>query len=624
MGVRSMTRTETPGPPASAPAPEPAAAARGAEPDAATSTAGPQPPGDRLVARLAMGLTLLPLGVAAVALLVAVGGEYTPSSDHALIEMQTRSVGRHEVLVGLYSRDLWNHPGPAQFFLLAPFYWLTGGMSVGINLGALAVNAAAVAGMALVARRLGGTPLMLVTLVCCSLLMRAVGAELLRDPWNCYLTMLPYGLLVMLAWAMWRREAWALPVGAVVAIYLAHSHVGFVVLATPLLAWGLLGLAATTILEPDAGERRPALRRGVRAVAVTAGVVALGAVPLALDAVRHTPSNTTEIVRYFRHTDEPVHSLATGWHVMVGQLGLSPEWLTTKRAPNLIGESPFVEGAPVPWLLAAVAVAAVVLGRRVAGSRSLVATLAVALALGVVAVARTVGPAFDYRLRWTLAVGMLAGVVVGWAGWTALAHRWPGVAPRALTAGALVVLVAVSGVNVVTAATAGVPQDRNSETVGVLTSQVLEHVPADGGPVLVTDAHHSGAWQARGLVLQLERRDIDVGVEADRADEYGRDRVLDEPPGTVLVVTRDEYVADVAARPGLRLIAEWRALPEDEIEALLARRDEITADVEAGRISPREGDERRGEISAALTDGERAVAYHVAVFVDEAATPPAD
>jgi hypothetical protein len=625
MGVRSMTRTETPGPPAAPAAPGPAAdASRATEPVPAESTTGPDGPGDRLVARLAMGLTLLPLAVSAVALLVAVGGDYTPSSDHALIELQTRSVGRDQVLVGLYSRGLWNHPGPAQFYLLAPFYWLTGGMSVGINLGALAVNAAAVAGMALVARRLGGTRLMLVTLVCCSLLMRAVGAELLRDPWNCYLTMLPYGLLVMLAWAMWRREAWALPVGALVAVYLAHSHVGFVVLAAPLLGWGLLGLAATTILEPDPGERRPALRRGLRAAATTAGVVALGVVPLALDAVRHTPNNTIETIRYFRHTDEPTQSVATGWRVMAGQLGISPEWLTTKRAPNLIGESPFVQGAPVPWLLAAVAVAAVVLGRRrVAGGRSFVATLAVVVGLGVVAVARTVGPAFDYRLRWTLVVGMLAGVVVGWAAWTALAHRWPGAAPRALTAGALVVLVAVSGVNVVAAATAGVPQDRNSETVGVLTTQVLDQLPEDAGPVLVTDAHHSGAWQARGLVLQLERRGIDVGVEADRADEYGRHRVLDEPPGTVLVVTRDQYVADVAARPGLRLIAEWRALPEDEIEALLARRDEITADVEAGRISALEGDERRGEISVALTDGQRAVAYHVAVFVDEAAVPAA-
>ena len=57
--------------------------------------------------------------------------------------------------------------------------------------------------------------------------------------------------------------------------------------------------------------------------------------------------------------------------------------------------------------------------------------------------------------------------------------------------------------------------------------------------------------------------------------------------------------------------------------ALLARRDDITADVEAGRISALEGDERRGEISVALTDGQRAVAYHVAVFVDEAAVPAA-
>lgn len=616
-----MTRTETPGCPTAPGSADGATGVAHSDPPAATV---PDATDGRLLSVLAMALTLLPFAVSAVVLLVAVGGDYTPSSDHALIELQTRSVGRNEVLVGLYSRDVWNHPGPAQFYLLAPFYRLTGGMSVGINLGALAVNAAAVAGMGLVARRLGGTPLMLVTLVSCSLVMRAVGADLLRDPWNTYLTMLPYGLLVMLAWAMWRREAWALPVGAAVAVYLAHSHVGFVVLAAPLFAWGLFGLAATTVLEPEPGERRRALRRGALATLATAGVLALAVLPLAVDAARHTPNNTTETIRYFRHADEPAQSLATGWHVMAGQFGVSPEWLTTKRAPETVGESPFVEGAPVPWLLAVVAVAALVLTRRrVDGARSLVGTSAVVFGLGVVAVARTVGPAFDYRLRWTYVPGMLAAVVIGWAAWSVITHRWPRGAPRALVAGALVVLAALGAVNAVTAATAGVPQDRNSETIGVITNQVLQQLPDDPGPVLVTDAHYSGAWQARGLVLQLERRGVDARVEAARADEYGRHRVLDEPPGTVLVVTRDEYVADVAARPGLRLVAEWRALPEDEIDALLARRAEITADVEAGRISPREGDERRGEIAAALTDGERAVAYHVAVFVDEGAATPA-
>ena len=65
-----------------------------------------------------------------------------PASDHALTELQVRDVGHHPVLVGLYSRGDWSHPGPALFYLLAPFYRLVGGASIGMNLGALAITAA--------------------------------------------------------------------------------------------------------------------------------------------------------------------------------------------------------------------------------------------------------------------------------------------------------------------------------------------------------------------------------------------------------------------------------------------------------------------------------------------------
>ena len=187
---------------------------------------------DRTVGRLALGLTLVPFVVGVLALFFAVGNQYHPWSDHALIELQTRSVGHDEVLVGLYSRGTWNHPGPALFYVLAPFYWLTGGMSVSISIGALVINGASVAGMALVARRLGGTPLMLVTLLANALLMRALSGEFLQDPWNCFVTTLPFGLLVFLSWAMWRGEFWALPVGAGVFTFLAQTHVGFVALGT--------------------------------------------------------------------------------------------------------------------------------------------------------------------------------------------------------------------------------------------------------------------------------------------------------------------------------------------------------------------------------------------------------
>ena len=584
---------------------------------------------DRTVRRLALALTLVPFVVGVLALLLAVGNEYHPWSDHALTELQTRSVGRHEVLVGLYSREQWNHPGPALFYVLAPFYWATGGMSVAISIGALAINGASVAGMALIARRLGGTPLMLVTLLANALLMRTLSAEFLMDPWNCFVTTLPFGLLVFLSWAMWRGEMWAFPVGAGVATFLAQSHVGFVVLAPPVLAWGVVGLVVSAVRDrsgerpsPDGGRPRPR-ERLLRAGLVGAVVLVVGWLPVLFDALRNQPANIGEIASYFRYTEDEAHTFADGWRVMSGQFGGMPEWLTYKHVPEFGGQSPFIEQAPLPWLLLLVAAAGVVLWRRRAtGSLLLLATLGVTFAVGVLAVARTVGLAFDYRLRWTYVPGMVALVVVAWAAWALVTSRWPRAGARVLTPLALAGLAVLGGINVFTAATAGTPQNDDSAAVASLTDQVLDHLGDHEGTVYINDQMHAGAWHARGLLLQLERKGYDVGVHESLANEYGRHRVRPAPAeggsdDIALFVSRDEYIPDIAARPGMRMIAEWYSRPEPEIEELLARHAEIRADMDAGRVSFEEGIDRQLAIAAELTNDQSSTAYHAAVFVDE-------
>ena len=162
-------------------------------------------------------MTLAPLLVSAVALLVGVGRAYTAYGDQAVIEMHARDVGHHPVLIGLFSRDHWSHPGPALFYLLAVPYRLVAGASIGLPLGALAINGASIAGMALVAKRRQGTSLMIFTLVGCGLVMRALGANFLHDVWNPYIPVLPFGLLLFLTWAMTCGERWALPLAAGVA-----------------------------------------------------------------------------------------------------------------------------------------------------------------------------------------------------------------------------------------------------------------------------------------------------------------------------------------------------------------------------------------------------------------------
>jgi hypothetical protein len=249
----------------------------------------------------------------------------------------------------------------------------------------------------------------------------------------------------------------------------------------------------------------------------------------------------------------------------------------------------------------------------------------VTFALGVAAVARTVGLAFDYRLRWTYIPAMIGAAVIGWAGWTAAAERWPRAGSRVLTPTALAALAVVGGVNVVTAATAGTPQNDDSAAMASLTDQVLDNLPETDGTVLVTDSYYAGAWHARGLVLQLERHGIDVGVEAARANEYGRHRVVGSRAevGTALVVTRDEYVDEIAARPGMRMIAEWYSRPRAEIDELVSQREQIDAEVEAGRLTPVEASRRQAAIGSQLTNDEASLAYHAAVFIDEGFGDPA-
>ena len=290
----------------------------------------------RTFAWTAVALTLLPLFIAAIVLIVVVRNSYAPSSDHALIEMHVRDVGHHPVLVGLYSRDDWSHPGPMLFYLIAPFYWLTRSSSIGLNLGALAINAASIAGMGFVALRRGGTTMLLCTLLGCSLLMRTTGADFLRDPWNTYVTVLPFALLVFLVWSMVCGDLWAVPVGMFVASFLAQTHVGFVVLALPLFAFGVVWLTVAVLRSSDGS-------RG-RFVRVGAGSVVLGVVlwsPVIVDSVVHRPSNATRIIRWFRNPKDGLHTLGDGWRVVSGQFAALPEWLTSWRAPQLFtGESP--------------------------------------------------------------------------------------------------------------------------------------------------------------------------------------------------------------------------------------------------------------------------------------------
>src|SRR5436190_1426307 len=232
-------------------------------------------PESRLVTRVALGLVLLPFVVSAIQLVFGVGSSYHAVSDNALNELQTRDVGHYGVRIGPFARDGWNHLGPAMYYLLALPYRLSGSNSIGLNLGALLINAASIVAIALIAKRHGGTAFMLLTLVGFGVVDRALGADFLRDAWNPFLTVLPFALLVFLTWAMACGDAWALPAGVAVASFCAQTHIEYVTLAVPLVLIGAAWLAWQAYhrrfeREPSGPEAGTVVRAGLWSLLVIA------------------------------------------------------------------------------------------------------------------------------------------------------------------------------------------------------------------------------------------------------------------------------------------------------------------------------------------------------------------
>jgi hypothetical protein len=595
----------------------------------------------------------VPFVVSAAHLLFGVGGDYLPVQDHSVIEMFVRDVGHEQVLVGLYSRADWSHPGPAEFYVLAPFYWLTGGASVGLWIGALAINAASIVGCAAVARRHGGTPVLLVTLVGCALVMRTLGADILADPWNTYIPVLPFLLMLFLTWAMLCGDLWALPVATVVGSFTAQTHVGFLALSMPLLVVGGVALVwpelrrfvrerrgsaaegdadpeadvdaeAEVSVDADEVGRRRAL---VRAVGLAAGLFVLMWVPPVLDVLWNAPSNARQTIEWFQRADEGVHTLSDGVRVIVAQFGINPEWITGYQRPAFAtGEPITLYRTPWPVLLPVVVAAAVVLWRRVEGARALVVTLGLSLVLGILAVARTVGPAYDYRLRWTWMIPVVAFVLVGWAVWRYLVRWRPAVEGKVLVPLALAGLLVLGVVNTVAAADAGMPYPVDTEIMTALSRPVLAAFDEDrggmggDGQVIVEryENHLGDHTYGRGLLLQLERHGIDARVPESHIRFLPEDRNQTEGPVRAhLLVASDEEVDELRDDPDYTMLAIWSPLSEEEQADIAEQFDELQEEFAAHRIDKETWLVEGGELSDKLFGGRASIVYTVAIFLDE-------
>jgi hypothetical protein len=565
---------------------------------------------------LGVVLLLLPLVVSAGVLLVQVGSGFHPVSDNAQNELLTRDVGRHFLTLGPYARDGWNHLGPAMYYLLAVPYRLTGSNSVGMYVGALTINGIALAGITLIARRRGGLAGWLVTVLGLAFILHALGADFLRDPWNPSLTVLPFTLLVFLVWELAAGEAWALPVAAGVASFLVQTHIGYAPLALPLLLGGALWLAVVTLRKTRTGNARGTeLQRVVRASVVAGLVLVVMWVPPVVAMIRNTPGNPRTAARYFLHPDtrhQTVHGLLDGYRAVAEQFSAAPEFVTgAHESSPLSGQPDYLSRTAVPWLLVPFAVAVWVLWRsRVRAAVQLAVIVAGTLALGVLAISRTVGPVYAYRLRWTWVLGVLALVVVVWAIW-ALASRASGAQQRWFLVFVAAGIGALTVTNTIAAAGTSMPQQPESARMNKLIAPLFKALPRREGVVVVNSGSFLGGQYGIGIVLGMERAGVPVRV-ADSpvaAQSLGAHRVYHGGAVRASLSLGDDASYDELARdPNQQLVSHVGTVSPEQRTELLSRIAAVQAQLRAGSVSSRVAGDR---IIALL----RRMPHYVGVFL---------
>lgn len=541
---------------------------------------------NRLLYWTALVLALAPFVVAAVAVLLHGTGTFI--RDQALMEMKVRDVGRHPVLTGLYSRDGWSHPGPLIFYTLAVPYRLAGSKPSGMLVGALAINAASIAGMGAIAKRLGGLPVALLTLAGGAAVAHALGTQVLQDPWVCFVTVLPFGVFCFLAWGMIECESWALPVAVAVASWLTQTHVGFAPLTVPALAIGTIWLWVAARRSAD--PRRT--KKVARATILAALLLVVLWIPVIWDQL-FGPGNLGTLIDWFTRGDVQKHTVTQGARIVLGQLALVPDWITGTRRVGLLGDTTLLHTTLWPVLLVPFALAVVVAWR--ARDHSIVRLAAVTtfmLVVSIVSVANTIGIMFEYRLLWTWVLGMMVAVVIAWTIWNAVVRRWSEaewlvLVPIAVIA--LAVLGAMAVVDVDQHDTPTVYSDAAQSTVRTLARTLHP----GGGEVVLRSQSNLSDWYLQGLLVGLERTGIDARVQTDPAARFGAHRTANGSPVKArLLVVVGEDLNTFTPPPGDRLVAYSGPVPLRRYSAAgrrsAAKAQQLYADLNDGKLSEAE------------------------------------
>jgi hypothetical protein len=336
-----------------------------------------------------------------------------------------------------------------------------------------------------------------------------------------------------------------------VASFCAQTHVGYVTLAAPVLAWAVVRCWFRGREQDDA-----VARFWVPFGWTVLVLAVVWALPV-YQQITGTPGNIERIVNYFRTTPEPAHTLLDGWRLLAAQFKVNADWITgaptvTTIEPNAIGEN------PIPVLLVAFVVAGAVAWRRWRPLRELAIVLLLAMVVGIIGMSQTIGPIYDYRLRWIWIVAGIATAYTVAVVYRSVAALHARRAQRALVAVAGVALVVIVAIGVNHLADAD-PYPADAARTDAVARGIIRHVRDGHGTVILRATSYGGYLAVAGLILRLDDAGIPAQVDRDTVQSrltFGPERVHHHEPVREIVVLADgDAIAALRKIPGARQIA---------------------------------------------------------------------
>ena len=474
---------------------------------------------DRTLILLATGAVALPLVLAVVALAQR---RWYPVLDLAMTEFRIQDVGtRRTPLIGLPGRigelpEQGSHPGPLSFWLLAPGYRLFGGSAWAMEAATVSVAFIWIGlAMWIGHRRLGRAGVALVAAIV-AVLVRGFGLSVLTQPWNPYMPLLAWLVILLAAWAVFDGDDAMLIPLVVAASFAAQTHIPYLLMA------GAIGLSAVAVVLVrwwrDRGEGVGA--RPPDSVLATIGLFGVLWLAPVVDQLRRDPGNIEQLLDHFGSPDEEPIGYGAGIRLMFRHLDVIGAHLA-----QLVGQERFLrEGfdpdgpiwAGVIVLVVWIAAFAVAIRLRHHSLVALHSLLALTLVLTTLSMSRIFGQRWYYLTLWAWVTTTLVVVATCWTGVIWLRTRRPGVGASisrariaiGLALGCIVVTVSM----IVLAPSTDHPEEYLGEMLGELVDPTAAALDPESTYVVEwKDAYFFGS-QAFGLVNELRRAGFDVGA----------------------------------------------------------------------------------------------------------------